>query len=94
MHRRLGAPLGGKLADSAVGVLIEPKQVAHHPTVQQGAVGVGVGQVGRPEVQFLELVEDGLGRGQLVIGKGTDIQDEEGFRSPNGCYSPASLLAV
>ena len=33
MHRRLGAPLGGKLADGVVGILAEPQQVAHHPTV-------------------------------------------------------------
>ena len=73
LHRRLGAPLGGKLADGVVGILAEPQQVAHHPTVQQSAVRVDVGQIGRPEIQFAELVEDGLGCGQLVSGEGAEI---------------------
>ena len=82
------------MPDGVVGVLIEPQQVAHYPTVQQGAVRIGVGQVCRLEVQFTEVVEDGLGRGQLVIGKGVEIQDGEGFGTTDAYISPACDLNV
>jgi len=43
MHRRLGAPFGGKEADGLVDVLAEAEQIADDAPVQEGAVGVGVG---------------------------------------------------
>ena len=61
MHRRLGAPLGGKAADGGVGRLIKAEQVADHAPVEQRAVRVRIGQVGRLKLEGAELVEDDLG---------------------------------
>ena len=41
-----GAPLLGEATDGPVGGVIEAEQVADYAAVQQGAVGVSVGQVG------------------------------------------------
>ena len=46
MHGRFGAPLLGKSADGLVNFLIEAQEVTDHPTVEQGAVGVSVREVG------------------------------------------------
>ena len=75
MHRRLGAPLSGEAAYGAVGVFVEAQQVADYAAVQQGAVGVGVGQVGGHQVQLAELVEDALGGGKLPVAQGAEVED-------------------
>ena len=82
MHRRLGAPLGGYQPDGAVDVLVKTQQVADDAAVQQGAVGVGVGQVGRLEFFAAELVKDGGGVG---------FADDTGFRRSR---APRALLAL
>ena len=45
----LGAPLLRQPPHAPVDIIAEAQQVADDAAVQQGAVGVGVGQVGRPD---------------------------------------------
>ena len=82
MHRRLGAPLGGYQADGAVDVLVKAQQVADDAAVQQGAVGVGVGQVGRLQFQGAKLIKEGGGVG---------FANDTGFRRSR---APRALLAL
>ena len=79
MDGGLGAPLGGQAADGAVHVLAKAQQGADYTAVQQGAVGVGVGQVGGQQVQLAELVEDAPGGGKLLVAKGAEVEDGEDF---------------
>ena len=52
-----GAPLGGEEAHCLIDVFAEAEQVADDAAVEEGAVGVGVGEVGGLEVEVAELVE-------------------------------------
>ena len=52
----LGAPLLGQSPHSPVDILVATQQVADDAAVQQGAVGIGVGQVGGHHAQSVELV--------------------------------------
>ena len=52
-----GAPLGGEQAYCLIDVFIEAEQVADDTAVKEGAVFVGVGEVGGLEVEVAELVE-------------------------------------
>ena len=92
MDGRLGAPLGGEAADGAVHFLAEAQQVADDAAVQQGAVGVGVGQVGGQQVQLAKLVEDGLGGGKLLVAEGAEVEDGEGFSLADSYNAPPRLL--
>ena len=74
VDRRLCAPLGGETPHCGVGVLIEAEEVADDAPVQEGAVGVGVREVGGLQVFVTELVEDGLSRAQLLIREGAEVQ--------------------
>ena len=78
MHRRFGAPLGGQTAHGSVDLLIEAEQVADHSPVQEGAVGVCVREVGGFKLLVPNLVEDGLGRTQLLGAQGAEVQDAQG----------------
>ena len=57
----LGAPFGGEAADGDIGGFVEVEEIADDAAVEEGAVGVGVGEVGGLELEGAELVEDGLG---------------------------------
>ena len=74
MDGRFGAPLPRQPPHSPVHVLAEAQQVADYPAVQQGAVGVGVGQVGGLQVEAAELVEDALADARCPVA-----QSEEYF---------------
>ena len=57
----LGAPFGGEAADGGVGGFVEVEEVADDAAVEEGAVRVGVGEVGGLEPEGAELVEDRFG---------------------------------
>ena len=92
VDRRLGAPLLRQPPHAPVHLLVEPQQVADYAAVQQGTVGVGVGQVGGQQVQLAELVEDAIGGGKLLIPEGAEVEDGEGFGGAYGNY-PSAVLA-
>ena len=77
MHRRLTAPLGGEEAHCLIGVFAEAQQVADDTPVKEGAVFVGVGEVGRLQVEVAELVEYVARRFQLLVGGGADVEDKQ-----------------
>ena len=58
-----GAPFGGEAADGPVGCIVETEKIADDATIQEGTVGVGVGQVGGLQFLIAKLVEDVLGDG-------------------------------
>ena len=80
-----GAPFGGEAADAFVGFFVEAQEVADDAAVEEGAVGVGIRQVGRLKLFVSELVEDRFCRFQLIVAKGTEVQHSEGFSLSN-CY--------
>ena len=84
----LGAPFLGEAADGPVSCFVEAEQVADDATVQEGAVGVGVGQVGGHEVAFAKVVEDVFGGGKLPVGKRAEVEDGERV---GGTYGNACL---
>ena len=89
-----GAPLGGEAAHSLIDAFVEAEQVADNAAVEQGAVGVGVGQVGGFQLPVAEVVEDGLGGGKLVVAEDAEVQDREGFGGVNGHVSASSYLTT
>ena len=76
MYRRLCAPLGGQPSHRLVSGVVEAEEIADDAPVQEGAVGVGVREVGGLQLFVSELVEDGLGRAQLLIREGAEVQTE------------------
>ena len=62
MYGRLGAPFGGEAAYGLVDLLAVAEEIADDAAVEEGAVGVGVGEVGGQKVLVAELVEDLLSR--------------------------------
>jgi len=67
MHRRLGAPLGREAADGLVDILVEAQEIADYAPVQEGTIGVGVGEVSGHQVLVPELLEYRLGHKQLFV---------------------------
>ena len=55
---RLGAPLGRQTPHPNVDVLVESQQVADDAVVQQGAIGVSIGQECGHQLLVTKLVED------------------------------------
>ena len=67
MHGRFGAPLGGEAADCLVDIFAEAQEIADDATVQEGAVGVGVCEVGGHQIFVPELLENYFGHEKLFI---------------------------
>ena len=53
--------LAARRRTAIIGGFVEAEEVADDAAVEEGAVGVGVGEVGGLELEGAELVEDGLG---------------------------------
>ena len=75
----LGAPFLGEATNGPVSCFVEAEKIGDDATVEQGAVGVGVGQVGGHEVAFAKIFEDVLGGGKLFVRQGAEIEDRERF---------------
>ena len=75
MHGRLSAPLGGEAADCFVDIFAEAQEIADYAPIQEGAVRVGVCEVGgqtdpcrgTPRICSLR-------REQLFIGEAAEVQ--------------------
>ena len=72
-----GAPFGGQAAYGLIDGIVKAEEVADYLAVEEGAVGVGIGQVGRHQLTVAEVVEDGLGGVQPVIGEGAQVKDRQ-----------------
>ena len=94
MHGRLRAPLGGETADGLVDLLVEAEEIADDAAVEEGAVGVGVGEEGGEQVLLAELVENHFSHEKLLVGEAAEVKHGEGFRRPYRDPSPASQLAI
>ena len=62
--------------------------------IEEGAVGVGVGEVGGQKVLVAELLENHFGHEQLLIRERKEVQHWEGFRRPYRNPSPACHLTI
>ena len=90
----LGAPFGGEAADGYVGGFIEAEQVAADAAVEEGAVGIGVGEVGGLELEVTEFVENRFGAAELVVAEGVEVEHGERLHGAYRCPAAATLLTV
>ncbi len=73
MDGGFGAPFGGEAADVLVDGFVEAEEAADDAAVEQGAVGVGVGEVSGLQVFVAEFFKNGLGGGELGVGEGSEV---------------------
>ncbi len=94
MHRRLGAPLGGKAADCFVDILAETEKIADDAPIQEGAIGVGVREVGGLKHLVSKLIEDSLSYIYLLLAESSGVQYAKRLKSTDADTSSASDLPI
>ena len=84
--------LAARKRTSLIDIFAEAEQVADYAAVEQGAVGVGVGEVGGLEVEVAELVEYRLRGLQLLVAERAKVENEAGSRLKLQLYRRALPL--